>query len=214
MLKCRANKLNISLLYVEDDIATNKQFTELFELKIRNVYSAKDGAEALEIFNANKIDFIISDFKMPKMNGNQLCKEVKKINAKIPFILLTAFDDRDLLIEAIEVGIDKFLKKPVASKKLFQLLDEFYEKEEMKFAVEVSQVCLQYAENIAKLSNWQVNVHTKGITFSQEAKELFHQPLELEKKVTYRDLLQMVIEKDKKIFLDFFEVLSLHCALL
>ncbi len=205
MLDSGVNKLNMSLLYVEDDLATNQQFTELFKLKISNVYSAKDGAEALEIFNAKKIDFIISDFNMPKMNGNQLCREVKKINSRIPFILLTAFDESSLLIDAIEVGIDKFLKKPISSKKLFALLDEFYEKVEMKFDLEVSQICLQEAENIVKLSYWRVDAHTKEISFSKEAKELFHQPLEVQKKVSYKDLLTMVIEEDRETFLNFFE---------
>ncbi len=205
MLKSKVEKLNMSLLYVEDDFETNRQLTELFEMKISKVYSAKDGAEALEIFNNNKIDFIISDFNMPKMNGNQLCQEVKKINPQIPFVLLTAFHDTDLLIDSIEVDVDKFLKKPISSQKLSELLHELYEKVEVKYELEVSQVCLQEAEHIVKLSYWQVNTHTKEITFSQEAKELFHQPLERDKKVTYKDLLEMVVAADKEMFLNFFE---------
>ncbi|MCD6191563.1 MAG: response regulator, partial [Sulfurimonas sp.] len=120
--------LNLSMLYVEDDERTRAVLSEVFKNTVKNLYVAKDGLEALKLFQEKHIQLIISDLKMPNMNGNELCSEVKKINPSVHFILLTAYNDNNLLIEAIDSGVDKFLQKPLGKKKLFLLLDEIYKK--------------------------------------------------------------------------------------
>jgi len=195
--------LNLTLLYVEDEEDTRNTLSEVFRLKIKNVLVAEDGVEALEIFKNNKIHFIISDYKMPNMNGTELCQEIKKIDSSIPFIMLSAFHHTNLLIDSIEVGVDKFLQKPVNADKLFTIINNIHKKILNQFNLEKSTVCLQEAEKIALLSYWDVNLNSGYIHFSKEAKELFGM---LDKDdVTYKQFAELVKSEDKDKFIEIFE---------
>jgi len=143
-----ANKLKLTLLYVEDDKDTRERLSEVFTHKVETLYVAKDGVEALEIFKTHHIHLVISDFLMPNMDGNKLCSAIKKIQPLTTFVLLTAFSDSQILINAIDVGVDKFLQKPISASKLFNLLEEIEEKVLSKFRLEKATVCLREAEKL------------------------------------------------------------------
>jgi len=119
-------KIDITVLYAEDDKDTRVMISDILRLKIENVIVAKDGEEALELFKTNKIHLVISDYNMPKMNGNELCDAIKKIDKLVSFVLLTAHNDTSLLIGAIDAGVDKFLNKPIKADKLFGVIDRVY----------------------------------------------------------------------------------------
>jgi len=195
--------LNLTLLYVEDDADTRKSLSQLFENKVRKLFVAKDGAEALKIFKENNIHLIISDYQMPNMNGNELCSMVKQINPQITFVLLTAYTNTNLLIDAIDTGVDKFLQKPIQAKKLFNILNDIERKILNTFEFEKSNVCLQEAEKIALLSYWDVNLNTQEIEFSLEACELFDFKTQ-EKNKCYMDFANIVIKEDREKFIDIF----------
>ena len=192
--------LNLTLLYVEDDADTREQLEEVFKHKVKNVYVARDGEEALELFKKHKIHLVVSDYKMPNMNGNDLCRESKKRNSFVSFVLLTAFNHTDLLVDAIDAGVDKFLQKPMNAKHLFSILDEIDEKVMNKFQLEKSMVCLKEAEKIALLSYWDMNLDSKYIHFSNGIKELFG----LKGAVTYEIFSDFVIESDRERFKSIF----------
>jgi diguanylate cyclase (GGDEF)-like protein len=192
--------LNLTLLYVEDDADTRKSLGQLFENKVTKLFVAKDGVEALAIFEKNNIHCIVSDFQMPNMNGNELCKKVKKIDPQVCFILLTAYSDKDLLINAIDAGVDKFLQKPVQANKLFTTLETIEEKVQDKFKLEKSNVCLLEAEKIALLSYWSVNLRNMSIDFSPEACKLFESTSS-----DYLDFADIVVIEDRAKFIEIFE---------
>jgi len=195
-------KLKLNLLYVEDDVDTRERLSEVLRNKVQTVYVAKDGVEALELFGKHTIHLIISDFQMPNMNGNELCTKVKEINPLITFILLTAFNHSNLLIESINSGVDKFLQKPINSTQLFSILDKMNDKVMSNFQFEKSMVCLKEAEQIALLSYWDLNLHTKELHFSEESKELFGLSGD---NITYKTFAELIIDEDKIKFLNIFE---------
>ena len=195
--------LNLTMLYVEDDKDVRESTAELFSSMVREIFVAKDGVEALKIFQEENIHFVISDYQMPRMNGNELCRKIKDINPLVSFVLLTAYNDTNLLINAIDSGVDKFLKKPFMSKQLFHVLHTIEEKISHRFELEKSTVCLQEAERIALLSYWDVNMVTKEVVFSEEAIELFE--LDKSECVTYIDFLDKIQEEDKEKFINIFE---------
>jgi len=197
--------LNLSMLYVEDDERTRAVLSEVFKNTVKNLYVAKDGLEALKLFQEKHIQLIISDLKMPNMNGNELCSEVKKINPSVHFILLTAYNDNNLLIEAIDSGVDKFLQKPLGKKKLFLLLDEIYKKITNKFQLEKSTFYLKEVEKIAHLSYWDINIDAKDMVFSPEVLELFSLQNQKNSLIDYKTLSNVVEDTDKSRFLDIFE---------
>ena len=199
--------LNITLLYVEDDEDTRVALSEVFKHKVSKLYVAKDAKEALKLFKKHCIHMIISDFQMPEMDGNELCSAIKEINPLVSFVLLTAFNDSKLLIDAIDSGVDRFLQKPVNAKKLFSVIDEMYEKIINRFEMEESTVCIKEAEKIANLSYWSVNLTTGKISFSKEAKELFDLEDKKDGEIDYKTFSNFVKEEDKVKFLEIFEKL-------
>ena len=108
----------LTLLCVEDDAEVLAIYENLFSVMFAKVYVAKDGEEALEIYKNNAIDIILTDYKMPKLNGLDLSKRVREDNPHIPIIMVTALENIGMLREAFELNITGFLKKPITADSL------------------------------------------------------------------------------------------------
>lgn len=117
-------KLPISVLYVEDDAAIRLLTKMLLEKKVEKVYLAQDGSEGLELFSAHKPDLVVSDVAMPVMDGMEMARRIKSANPNMPIILTTAYDRTDFLLNAIELGIDQYILKPVKQEKLYALVEK------------------------------------------------------------------------------------------
>jgi YesN/AraC family two-component response regulator len=120
MLSKKENKMSkypnlskISILYVEDDISTQMIFTKILKKFVHNVYAANNGKEGLEKFIKLQPDLIITDIQMPKMNGIEMIKNIRKKNKSIPIIITTAFNEMEYAIEAIKLKVDGFFLKPI-----------------------------------------------------------------------------------------------------
>lgn len=113
-------RLDISLLYVEDDDKTRELIGDFLRLRVKNLDLAKDGKEGLELYKLKKHDMIITDIKMPVMNGLEMGREIKKIDISVPFIITSAYNDTDLLLECINLGACQFILKPIVMDKLFE----------------------------------------------------------------------------------------------
>ena len=115
----------LNLLYVEDEKNIRETFFQLMKKYFRHVYVAKNGKEGLEVFESHKdeIDIIITDIEMPKKDGLSMIKEIKKIKSDIPTIFTTAFQDTNHLKEAIDIGVDGYIIKPIDINKLISKLN-------------------------------------------------------------------------------------------
>lgn len=109
------NLKNYTILYVEDEIESVELIQTLLKTKIKTIFVAYDGLEGLELYKEHLPDIVISDIQMPNMNGIEMAKEIKKLNPKQNIIFITAFNENNLLLEAINVGIDKYIIKPILS---------------------------------------------------------------------------------------------------
>lgn len=115
---------NLNILYAEDEESLRKGMVKSLERFFKNVYVAKDGYEGIELFKNNKIDLIISDINMPNIDGVEMFKTILTLEeSPPPFITLTAHNEPELLLTLIDLGIDKFLLKPVDREKM---IDSFY----------------------------------------------------------------------------------------
>lgn len=118
---------NLTILYVEDEDGTRKNLMYYLENSFKKVYSASNGKEGLEIFRQEpSIDLVISDIYMPKLDGLSMIKEMKKINPKAYFLLTTAYNYQEYLLEAIELGIFSYIVKPIDIDLLFQKIEQAY----------------------------------------------------------------------------------------
>ena len=109
------NLKNYTILYVEDEKENVELIESLLKDKIKTIFVAYDGLEGLALYKQHLPDIVISDIQMPNMNGIEMAKEIKKINQKQNIIFITAFNENHLLLEAINLGIDKYIIKPILS---------------------------------------------------------------------------------------------------
>jgi len=116
---------NITVLYAEDDLLIQKEFSSFLEKFVKKLHIANDGVEALEIYKKHKPDIVISDITMPKKNGIQLSRNIKEIDPDIPIVIISAHNNSEYLIEAIEVGISKFVLKPIDMNDVMSILLEY-----------------------------------------------------------------------------------------
>ena len=116
---------DISILLIEDDDLLREYMLRFFrKYGFKNLYSAVDGKDGLAQYNKNLPDIIISDYAMPKLNGLDMSKKLKKENPELPIILVTAINDNKVLVDAINMGIDGFLFKPLEPTKTDHIIEK------------------------------------------------------------------------------------------
>ena len=101
------------ILLVDDEINSLKVLSAALTTDSIHVETAASGEEAFEMFKKESYDLVISDYKMPGLNGEELLEKVKAIIPEIPFILLTAFGTIELAVNAMRKGAYTYLTKPV-----------------------------------------------------------------------------------------------------
>jgi signal transduction histidine kinase len=128
-----------TVLYVEDDWIISKTFQEFTTSYFKKIITAQDGLEGLKLFRKHrkKIDIIITDISMPKINGIDMIKEIRELDFEVPIVITSAFNDNQLLNDAINLAIDGFVKKPLNIKHLMSIINKalkpvFYKKELQK----------------------------------------------------------------------------------
>ncbi len=116
-------RLPITVLYVEDDPAIRLLVKLILDKTVAKVHVAQNGEEGLKLYQSLRPDVVISDVSMPIMDGMKMAREIKALNPKAIVIITTAHDRTDFLLDAIEIGIDQYLVKPVQQVKLFAALE-------------------------------------------------------------------------------------------
>lgn len=101
-----------TILIVEDE----KRVADLLKIGLEeNGYQtmvAYDGAMGLHLFQSNSFQLVISDIILPKLDGFELCKEIRKVNERIPILMLTALGSADDKLEGFDAGADDYMVKP------------------------------------------------------------------------------------------------------
>jgi len=110
---------DISILYVEDDMNLRNIVSRYLNEITEKVYTAKDGRDGFQVYREKKPDIIISDIMMPVMSGIDMSRRIKEIDENAKIILTTAFCEVEYLLEAIDIGINQYLLKPVKQDKLY-----------------------------------------------------------------------------------------------
>jgi len=103
----------LTLLYAEDDQETRENYTFVLKKYFHEVYSAKDGKEALALYRAKKPDMLLLDISMPYIDGLELAKAVRERDKDTPIIMLTAHSEQEKLLRAIPLGLSEYLLKPI-----------------------------------------------------------------------------------------------------
>ena len=104
---------NLCVLYVEDDDVARENGIEYLENYFDHIYAASDAFEGLKLYREYHPEIIITDIQMPKLNGLEFIKQIRKENKETQIIVITAYSDTSYLLQAIELQLIKYLIKPV-----------------------------------------------------------------------------------------------------
>ncbi len=107
-----------SILYVEDEDIIRKELGSFLQRFCETLYTAVDGKEGLELFEKYNPDIIISDIKMPNINGIEMARAIKSVDEEKPIIFTTAHSESGYTLEAIDMQVDGYILKPIELKKL------------------------------------------------------------------------------------------------
>ncbi len=115
------------ILYVEDDDAAREQMVHILKRRGKEVLVAKNGHEGLALFCEHYPELVVTDIRMPGMDGLTMAKEIRRSSRDAKIIMTTAFTDISYMMEAIDVGIDQYVVKPVDIEKLLAAIDKCIE---------------------------------------------------------------------------------------
>ncbi|ECP5965882.1 response regulator transcription factor [Campylobacter jejuni] len=128
------------ILVVEDEIKTRESLINVLSERFSKVIGAQNGDEGLKKFKKFKPDLVITDIAMPIMDGLDMAREIKEISDDVPIVVLSAYSEKERLLRSIDIGIDKYLIKPIDIEELFKVLDYLIgEKIEANMLVKISE---------------------------------------------------------------------------
>ncbi|MEA1919743.1 MAG: EAL domain-containing protein [Campylobacterota bacterium] len=104
---------DLTLLYVEDNLDTAEQMLEILKTLSAQVFHAKNGKEAIEIYSRIHADMVISDIQMPLINGIELSRALREKDSDLCIILMSGFDDPECFRSAIDIGVNAYISKPI-----------------------------------------------------------------------------------------------------
>jgi len=143
------------ILVVEDQKVSRITLGRILEKRFKNVFLAEDGLEGLKLFIEEKPEMVVTDIRMPKMDGLKMVKEIKRIQPETKIIITTAHSDVDYLLESIQLKIDYFVTKPIISQDIFSLIEKTF--------TALSQ------ENTIKIQSQQLNHFKSGFQDKKKA---------------------------------------------
>jgi two-component system response regulator VanR len=115
---------NFTVLYVEDDTIVRKNAVEYLRRLAKAVYEAKDGKDAIAMWQEHKPDIIITDINMPRLNGLDMASYIRNLDKEVQIIIATAHSDTQNLLRAVELQLVKYIIKPITKEKLVEALQK------------------------------------------------------------------------------------------
>ena len=106
-----------SILIVEDETNIRANMAEFLQAEDFETVLAKDGEEAIALFEEKKVDLVILDLMLPKVDGLEVCKHIRR-NSDVPIIMVTARDEEIDKLLGLELGADDYITKPFSLREL------------------------------------------------------------------------------------------------
>ncbi|MBN2896446.1 MAG: response regulator [Campylobacterales bacterium] len=129
----------MSIMIVEDNEEVLKLEADYFRFLCRDLIIARNGKEGLSLFEQMRPEIVITDIKMPLMGGLEMSKAIKQIEPSTQIVVLSAFNETELLIKALELGVDHYLFKPFERPIVLDALRKSVEKIESLRALQKAQ---------------------------------------------------------------------------
>ncbi|WP_331775400.1 EAL domain-containing protein [Sulfurospirillum sp. 1612] len=173
--------IETSLLYIEDDDAVRNSIARSLSLIFKQIAVAKNGLEALEFLKSHEIDILITDIKMPQMDGLTLIQKIRDLKMQIPVIITSAFNETEYIINALELKVDKFINKPIKISELIDVITVFSEIIQNKKELKIKQQQLENYKKAIEQTNLILTFNRHGVltSINKEFATYFHiKPIE------------------------------------
>ena len=117
-------KLDISVLFVEDEDVLRAIYERILNKFVKTLFVAENGKEGLEKYKEHQPDLIITDIQMPVMDGLEMIEHIRSTDQNVRLVILSAYGETGYFMDAIKIGVNSFLLKPVETKKLIALVED------------------------------------------------------------------------------------------
>ncbi len=164
---------NISVLYVEDDDQLRQDTLRLLSTFFKHIEPAVNGKEGLEKFKAGSYKIVISDLRMPEMDGIEMVRNIKELNDDQIILITSAHDESQYLLQLISMGVNNFILKPLDIKKFLLVLEKTIE------LVRLRQMETDYKKELEdtvrlrtrELSDLNMELEQYNLTLEQKVEE-------------------------------------------
>lgn len=158
------------ILFVEDEADLTLIVADTLREEGYDVVTAVDGIDGLFKFKTDRVDIVVADVMMPRMDGFSMAKEIRKLSPSIPLLFLTAKSTVEDVEEGFEIGANDYLKKPFELRELIVRIKALLrqhgigrEKEERQFEIgrytfNVATQTLKFEENETVLSHFEAKI--------------------------------------------------------
>ncbi|WP_072682312.1 response regulator transcription factor [Arcobacter sp. LA11] len=172
---------HLNVLYIEDEKNIRENIAKTLELLVNRVFSLEKVEDAVEILDKNRIDIIISDINLPKISGIDFIKKIREMDCYIPVILLTAYTEKNYLLEATKLKLVDYLIKPID----FNILNEALLKASQEI-INNAKYIVDFEENISyNVMHKKLYTKNDNIEIDLTAKEI--------------DLLEYFIQNNQRV---------------
>ena len=173
-----------TVLYVEDDKTVRENIKEILGEFFKKVIAVETGEEGWLQFKKNRVDLAIVDIELPGFNGLELIRKIRTERSDLPVIVVSAYTKTDYLLESVELKLDKYIVKPLTSRKLYELL--------MKLEKELGETTLLYLPLNVTIDTLKSNIQFDDQQHALTYRELkMMQMLNDKGAVTYEELYQL-----------------------
>lgn len=126
----------MKILYVEDETQAREALSKYLSRRFGKIFTAVDGLDGLAVFQEQMPDLVIVDLYMPNMDGLEMIKEIRSISPEVYVIITSAVDDAGVILKGVDLGIDKYLLKPINPEELIGAINEYLQNAAKKQAFE------------------------------------------------------------------------------
>jgi len=165
----------LTVLVVDDDRVSTSILNHMLEAYADRVLIASDGEEGLRLFKEHRPEIVLSDINMPRMGGLEMVREIRTIDEHVKIAIFTNFEKRDVLLKAIQYGVNQFFSKPFEAKLFAQVLqhlvDDVMEKRRIEAELNRQQNILhainRMSHNFLQQSDWMVALQEEMMNLKQ-----------------------------------------------
>jgi diguanylate cyclase (GGDEF)-like protein len=188
---------NLPLLYVEDNSEARSSTLLILNQFFDNIEIAIDGQDGYEKFQKGNYSLIMTDINMPRMNGIDMIREIRKTNLSIPVIVLSAYNEQNYFTESIKVGIEGYLLKPIDIEQFLEIMHRVIERIRLRRENELYKTKLES----------MVDTQTKEI--KAKAQRLYYQALTDQLTGLYNSaMLTQFLTKSDYTFLIYLDIVN------